>query len=408
MPYYRRNIIILATTIFLASVSWTQVIPFLPLFVKELGIDGKDLLLWTGILFSAQSMASIVAQPFWGKMGDKYGRKPMAVRAGLGLVIIYFGMSFVTNIWQLLTIRILNGMLTGFIPGSMALIATNTPKEMAPRYIATAQTSSASGQIVGPLIGGLLAAGFGYRGSMRVSGAAVLLCTLFVIWLVREPNKAEVAESTSLFEDFTASFRSPVLASIMFTVMLYGLTISSINPFLTLHVAKIAPGSPGWLAGFIYSLPPIALVLTAHLWTHLGKRHGYNMPIVVGLAGAALCIFTLAVARNIWVFSIALFSTGVFLAALNPSTAALIIVRVREGFRGRAYGMQTSASTLGCFVAPILAGSVAASFGISAIFVLLGCVLLAGTLLFPSFARAWDSEKGMADPVTINPKYNAD
>lgn len=404
MPYYRRNIIILATSIFLAAASWTQVIPFLPFFMRGLGIHGNDLFLWTGIIFSAQSVASIIAQPFWGKMGDKYGRKPITVRAGFGLVVIYFAMSFVTDIWQLLAVRVLNGVLTGFIPGATALIATNTPREIAPRYVATTQTSSAAGQIVGPLIGGLLAAACGYRGSMRVSGVAVLLCTLLVIWFVKEPNKAEIAEPTSLFEDFAASLRSPVLASIMLTVMLYGLTISAINPFLTLHISKIAPGSPDWVSGVIYSLPPIALVLTAHLWTHFGKRWGYNRAIVAGFAGSAVCILALAVTRNIWVFSAAFFASGVFLAAINPSAASLIIVRVNEEFRGRAYGMQTSAGTLGNFMAPLLAGYISAAFGIPAIFVVMGCILFAGALFFPSLVRMWDSPRGVADPVSINPR----
>jgi DHA1 family multidrug resistance protein-like MFS transporter len=372
--------------------------------MQEMGVKGKDLLPWTGIIFSAQSVASIVAQPFWGKMGDKYGRKPITIRAGFGLVVIYFGMSLVTNVWQLLGVRILNGVLTGFIPGAMALIATNTPREIAPRYMATAQTSSAAGQIIGPLIGGLLAAVFGYRGSMRVSGTAVLLCTLLVIWLVKEPNKSEVAEPTSLIEDFAASLKSPVLGSIMLTVMLYGLAVSAINPFLTLHISKIAPGSPDWVAGVIYSLPPIALVLTAHLWTRYGEKKGYHKSIVAGLAGSAVCILMLAVTHNIWIFSLAFFAAGVFLASINPSTAALIIVRVSEGFRGRAYGMQTSASTFGAFLAPILAGYIAAYLGIPAIFAFMGCVLLAGTLVFPALVRMWDSDKGIADPVSVDPE----
>ncbi|MDO8683429.1 MAG: MFS transporter, partial [Armatimonadota bacterium] len=379
MPYYRRNLYVLSLTMFLAAVSWNQVLPFLPLFLKEMGVK-RHLMQWSGIVFAAQSLAAIVTLPYWGKLGDKYGQKQMTIRAGIFLTLIYLGMSICQTPFQLAALRFLNGALTGFMPGSITLIATNTPKEMAPRFVATAQTASAAGQILGPALGGFLAAIIGYRGSMQISGIAVLVSTILVLVLVQVKNKPEPSEKTSLLEDFAISFRSPVLLFTMIAVMLYSIYLAAIFPFLTLHLGKMSRHAPQWLTAAPYSLPPLAFMLSAHLWSRIGERRGYDRAIHIGMLTAGTCAVALIFVHNIWAFSLIFFIAGVFLAAISPSAGAIICTRVEEGFRGRAYGMLYSAGTLGALIAPLVAGQIAASMGVQMVFVFAGISLLMGSM----------------------------
>lgn len=392
MPHHRQNLYILSATIFLASMSWTQIMPFLPLFLKEMGVE-RNLLQWSGMIFSVQSLASIVTLPYWGKLGDRYGQKPMAIRAGLCLTGIYFAMSFCGTPWQLAMLRFLNGAITGFVPGSVALIATNTPQRLAPRAVATAQTAYAAGQIIGPAVGGVLAGLLGYRGSMRVSGTAVFLCTLLIWWLVKEAKKSAPTENTSLLQDFKTSFRSPVMVSIMLVVMLYALFISAVNPVLALHLERITGKSSMWVTGLIFSLAPAAFMLSAHRWTRIGEQRGYDRTIITGLIGAAVCAIAITLVRDIRLFAAVFFLAGVFLAALNPSAGALICIKVDEGFRGRAYGMLSSAGTFGGLLAPIAATAVAAAYGIPSVFAAIGVTLLTGLMIFRVLAGRWPREK---------------
>lgn len=400
IPYYRKNLYVLSTAIFLAAMSWNQVIPFLPLFIKQMGV-GDRLLQWTGIVFALQGAASIFSQPFWGKMGDKYGRKPMAVRAGLCLSGIYFGMAFCQTPLQLAIFRFLNGALTGFIPMSLALIGTNTPEEYAPRAMATAQSASAFGLIVGPALGGLLVSLMGgYRGSMLVSGTVVLISTLMVWFLVSEPNRSELAESTSLVQDFFVSLQSRVLSSVMLTVMVYGIYTASLAPVLALHLESLNGGLSDSLTGLMFSLPAIALVLTAHYWAGLGERIGFAQTIRIGLFGAGISGLALTFVHDVWVFGILFFLSGAFLAALSPSTSAIICTKVVEDFRGRAYGMQQSASMLGVLVAPLLATRIGDALGLPSVFAFVGLVALTGVAGFSSLARDWPA------PDTKPPSLN--
>lgn len=388
MKQYERNLYILCLSIFLASVSWFQIMPFLPLFLEEMGVKER-LLEWSGFIFACQSLASIVALPFWGKVGDRYGRKAMTLRAGFCLAGIYFAMSVCRTPVQLAVLRFLNGALTGFIPGAIALIATGTPQEKGPRAVATAQTASATGQILGPAVGGALAGLLTYRGAMVASGTAVFVSTMLVLLFVREAAREVSPEKTSLMDDFRLALRSPVLASIMLIVLVNGFFLAAVNPVLALHLRAMAGAAPDWLTGAIFSLPATAFVLTAHRWTRYGGRRGYDRAIVVGLCGAAVCAAGLALAKGVWLFAVLFFALGACVASINPSAGAIICLRVPEHFRGRAYGMQLSAVMLGGLIAPVTATQAAARFGIPVVFAGTALLYLAGMLAFRGLARKW-------------------
>lgn len=389
MPYYRRNTCILSVTIFLAALSWNQVMPFLPLFLREMDVEPDMLPYWIGVAFAAQSLASMLAQPFWGKLGDARGRKPMILRAGFCLAGVYFGMSFCNTPLQLTLLRFLNGALTGFIPGSYALIATNTPQQYAPRSLATAQAAANVGLVAGPFIGGLLAHLAGYRGSMQVAGTAVLISTFVVWWLVREPNKPAPVEKTSLGQDFATSVRSPVLSSLMLVGFIAWTFGSSVSPYLALHITNLLGNGPEWVVGAVFSLPAVAFLLTAHTWTRIGEGWGFDRIILVGLIGGGLGAIVLALTRDIWAFAITYFITGIWLAALSPATASLTCLRVDESFRGRAYAIQQSAGTFGGLIGPLVAARIAAAYGINHIFVFVAAVLISGSFAFRLLVRRW-------------------
>ena len=380
MPYYQRNILVLSTTIFLATLSWQQVMPFLSFFLEDLGASNPAA--WTCGVFAAQALAFILAMPLWGKLADTLGRKPMIIRAGVCLVGIYFGMSYCTAPWHVLVFRFLNGALTGFIPSSFALIATNTPQDKAPRFMATAQTAGALGSVIGPPIGGLLADQFGYRGSMRVSGLAVLISVLLVWWFVKEPNKARDTEKTSILEDLRTAARSRVLSSVLFAALVSAVLFSAIGPVLALHLKRIQGGGPQWIAGMVFALPAVAFMVSAHWWSRAGERWGYRRVIMLGLLGGGIGALLLAPIGNIWVFALIYFACGLLMASVSPAIGAIICLRVDETFRGRAYTMQQASGVLGALLALLGGLYVGKVFGTPGIFVMSGILMLLGAIAY--------------------------
>ena len=162
MAYWTRNLYILWFGCFFSSMSYTLVVPFMPLFLQDLNVT-TGVEAWSGAILSVSYLMSAIMSPIWGSMADRYGRKAMIIRAGFGMATCYALQYLVTNQYQLLALRALNGVFSGFIPASTALIATNTPEEKIGSCLGIVQTGHASGTIMGPLMGGLLSQFLGKR-----------------------------------------------------------------------------------------------------------------------------------------------------------------------------------------------------------------------------------------------------
>ncbi|MGD9156379.1 MAG: MFS transporter [Bacillota bacterium] len=389
MIYYQRNLLVLALTSFLAACSWNQIVPFLPLFIKELGVDG-GLAFWSGVVLAAQTIATIVMTPYWGKLADKYGRKLMIIRAGICLALIYLGMSYCQALWQLLLLRVLNGILTGFIPSSVTLVATNTPKTLSARYVALIQSAVAFGMIAGPSVGSILANWAGYRGSMMVSFYLVAVAVLLVYLLVDERQKvAADAQATSLWQDFGRAFRQPALVTAMASDLTNGFVMMASQPILILYLQQLTGTQANLYAGPLFSLPGLAVVLTNYYWCRIGERRGFPRVILAGLTGLGIFTFMQGMAGNVWLFAGCYFGAGIFSAAVSPNTAGLVATRVAPDFQGRAFAIQQSSRNLGSFIAPLLAGSLGSFFPFQWVFIIVGALSLAALLVIRIQMRSW-------------------
>lgn len=388
LPYYRRNMMVLALTSFLAGVSWNQIVPFLPLYLKDLGATADNVSQWSGIVYSAHFLSALVMMPVWGRLSDRFGRKAMAVRAGVSLSMIYFAMSLVRAPWQLALCRLLNGALTGFIPMSTALLAANTPKAYAGRYMANIQTAVAAGNMLGPALGAAMAGLFGVRGTMRISGTAVFLSAMLVALLVDERNKPTGAvERGSLIDDFKLAAKMPTLLLALFINMIASFGTMGVQAILSLHVEELTalgnlPWPPESLIAVVFMLPAIGMVLTAARWVRLSERRGVLPIVILSLTGSGLTCAAAGLTRNVFLFILFFFANGVFIAALRPTAAALIATEVDPVFHGRAFGMQTSAQMLGGFIGPVTGGLVGGLWGNQSVFVFVGLVMVASVAAF--------------------------
>lgn len=398
LPYYRRNLYVLWLSTFLVAASWTQVIPFLPLFLQQMGVT-ENLNLWSGLAVSAHFVSGIFMQPIWGKFGDRFGRRPMLIRAGLSLSVLYFLTSLATEPWHVVVLRFLNGSLSGFIPMSVALVGTNTPPQYSTRFVASVQTSAASGTIIGPVIGGTLAAIFGVRGALTASAVLVFISTLLTVFFVRERHRPQTSEPTSIVADLRTALRSPVLWIVLFTGAIGQSASQAIQPVLVLHVEELlGANASAFLTGVILALPGIAFVLSATRWVRLLDRRNVRQVLVLAFIGAGAGYVLSGLAGVIWLFVPVFFVASLFVAAFRPVGAAMITRDVDAGFRGRAFGLQSSATTLGGLIGPLLAGVIADFFSRGAVFVVMGIILLFG----PFVLRRYDRKSaGTTDALAI-------
>ncbi len=214
-------------------------VPFLPLFLFDLGVEQGNVHLWAGVIYSSSFLVGAVMAPFWGSMADKYGKRRMVIRAGFSLAIVYALFALVTNPWELMGARLLHGFVGGFVPASMAIVASSVPENKMGFSLGLMQAGTMTGGIIGPLFGGLLANWFGMRMSFVVSASIIFLATVAVLIWIKETGKAAPGESVKLADSFRMAVRNRTFLQLLSVLVVFQLCINMIQPMLALHIADL-------------------------------------------------------------------------------------------------------------------------------------------------------------------------
>ncbi|WP_263864099.1 MFS transporter [Paenibacillus lycopersici] len=387
---WERNLFVLWTGVFFCSMAYSISIPFLPIFLNtELGVE-HHLEAWSGIAFGITFLASALISPYWGSLADKYGRKPMLIRSGFSLAALYFINYFVHDPYLFLVVRIFQGLLAGFVPASIALVATNTPEEKTGYALGIMSTAGATGSIIGPLVGGVVSHYIGNREAFLFSSAIVLVSALVAVFLVKEQNFNRKAVRSHVLDDlkYALSNRSFMVLLVMVAVSTFSVMI--LEPLITVYVLRmgISKDSASLTSGIIFSAVGVATVIMAPRWGKIGRKIGYGKVLVIGLIGSGIGNILQVFVTHYVGFGILRFGYGLFFAAVNPAINAMIVQRTDADFRGRAFSLNQSSSQIATMAGPIIGGLLGGWMPIRWIFVINGCALLLSALLFKSRSQA--------------------
>lgn len=380
MQIWQKNLWILWFGCFIVSSSFSMVIPFLPLFLIELGVtDHAEI--WSGLLFSSAFFAGALSSPFWGAVGDKFGRKPMIIRAGLVLFVIYSLMPLVTNPYQVLILRMLQGLLSGFIPGSIAIVGTNTPEHKTGYALSMMSTATATGSIMGPMIGGALASLFGNRSAFSLAGILCLIATILAIIGVKEEKFVPSKDRVSVLNTFRVAGHNKGLMTVLILTMLTQFSVMTIEPVLTLYIAEISGFSSrtSMIAGVVFSIVGIASILFAARWGKLADKIGFRKVLLIGLLAGGIGSLAQLLFHNIWAFSAIRFVYGAFFCAVFPALNGLVVQHTASDFRGRAFSLNQTATQIGGMAGPLAGGFVSGIFNTHSVFLMTGILMLITT-----------------------------
>ncbi len=379
---WRRNLSVLWCGVFFACASYTMVVPFLPVFLlQELHVDSSEVNFWSGIVYSVTFLGAAIMAPYWGARADHVGQRRMAIRAGFGLALTYWLAGISQTPEQLLGVRILTGLISGFVPASMSLVSSTLPENRMGWGMGLMQTAVASGSILGPMLGGYFSSWFGMRLSFFVSSCCLGIATLMVVLLVRDiPRKSNThKQKINLFKDLKESLNNKGLLYVMTMFFLIQVCTMIIQPLVTMYVAHLMgkmDESVIQAAGVIFSLAGIAGIIAAPFWGQQGQRRGYTKVLcfVFFCAGSInLCqIFV----SDIWQFAGIQFIYGLFLSGAVPNVNARLVEVTDSSMRGKAFGLVTSAQQFGGVIGPLLGGFLGGFMLTRYILVITGIILI--------------------------------
>lgn len=399
MERWRRNLWILAIAQFLVLGAMTMIVPFLPLYLNELGVtDPDNVQLWAGFIFGINFFSAFLVSPIWGMLADKYGRKIMVIRSGIGMSIAITLMGFATSPVHLLILRFMNGLVSGFIPAGISLTAANTPREKVGYALGLLQAGAVSGSVMGPLFGGMLAEWFGFRTIFTVTGIVVFIATMVVLFMVKEIHKPDPAkvQSKGFFGEATAILGHKALLPLFSVAFLIQFAMMSPNPQMPLFVQEL--GAPGgyvvFFAGMVTAITGLSNILASPQLGKLGDKFGSQYVLMVALLGAAIFFIPHAFVTSVWQLLLCRFLLGMFVGGLLPSLNALVRHNAPSGKEATAYGYSNSAVNLGNMLGPIVGGFVSGWVGIRGLFLVTSLLLLLNSLWFrTAFSDSFKREK---------------
>lgn len=304
----------------------------------------------------------------------------MMIRAAAGMTVTMGALAFVPNVYWLLVMRFFTGVLSGYIPNATALIAYQAPREKSGWAIGTLATGAIVGNLIGPLMGGILAELLGMKNVFIITGMILFITLLLTIFLVKETfEPVEKKNLMSTKEILGQSTRRSVLFGLFFTSLILQLGMTSISPILTLYIRDLSTdtGNVLFLSGLIVSVAGVSAVISSPYLGRLGDRIGNHKILLLGLVFSFCCFIPMGLVTAPWQLGVLRFLLGFSTGALMPSVNTLISkITPPEGV-SRIFGYNQMFNNFGQVLGPLVGSAVAQAYSYSAVFfVTAGFVLL--------------------------------
>lgn len=369
----------------LALIGFSSRVPFLPFFLGDLGVtDVAGQTLWSGAINAAGAAAMTIAAPLWGIMADRYGRKPMLVRALFAGAFCVTLMGLATAPWQLIALRLLEGTMTGTVAAAAALVATSAPRQRMGYALGMVQTAVFAGAAGGPLLGGFIYDWVGARAAFFVAGGMLFTGGVVVSLFARE-RVTHVArqplQETGRWQRLRTSsafLLTAAMLTMLVSIFVIRMIAFSMQPLMPLFVEQLIPDEPdvASVAGIVLGAAGLTSALAAAYLGRLGDRIGHRRVLAASLVVAGLLYLPMALVRNPWQLAILQGLVGLAIGGLIPSANALVTHLTPFERRGAIFGLTAALSGLGGFVGPLAGAILATNLGFRATFVAAGLLLL--------------------------------
>ncbi|MEZ5293403.1 MAG: MFS transporter [Vicinamibacterales bacterium] len=338
---------------------FTLVMPFLPLYIRELGVsDVADIAMWTGLTLGATPAVTAISAPLWGRVGDRYGSKVLVLRSLGAFVVTKALMGLVAAPWQLFALRAVLGIFAGYGALTTSMAAESVPRERMAAAIGTVQVAQRLGPAVGPVVGGALAPLVGLRATFFVAAGFYLLSVLLIAIAYQEPRTRQARAATrGLGEVFRGLAATPGFWMVFAVILGLQLVDRSFGPILPLYVERLVPeGQVPLVSGVLFSVAAVFAALGHRVASPLLGRWTSRVLIACSALATAAGLLVLLLVPSLWAFAFALAvagaAIGVGMTAAFASGGALLPADAHA----TGFGLMMTASLIGLAASPILAG----------------------------------------------------
>jgi len=366
---------------FAAFTGLSLILPFIPLYVRQLGITGTaDVTRWSGLLLSGPFMVSFLVTPGWGALGDRYGQKLMVVRALAGSALCYVGMALATTVGSLFAWRLALGGVSGFLAAGMALVSVTVPDGQRGYALGLLQSVVPASALLGPLLGGVLADLIGYRAIFLVTSAVCASGAVVAVLMLTEVRGVETLAPSrvTVRHNLGIAWKHPLLRQALLVVVASQTMVTTLQPIFVLYVEQLGVEARllSTITGVLFAASGVTALVAAPRWGRRGDRLGFHGALTIALLGSAVALLLQGLVTGVTQLFVLRLVHGCFIAGILPALFGLISNASPADRRGGVMGLSSSATMLGNLLGPLTGGFVAAHAGIRTVFFVSAFLLL--------------------------------
>lgn len=366
---------------FVTTLAMNLGLTFLPFVLRDdpvLAIaDEGTRLFYVSLILGAPFLSTIVCTPLWGWVADRAGPRPQVIRACIGLGATQLLMAFAQSADQMVAIRVLQGMVAGVLSACLGLAASVVPETHQGRSIAWIHSATPAGQILGPLLGGLLAVAIGFRATYLLLGVGIVLMGMVAAWwLPRRPHTPRVSANPlrGLAQAFGQAARQAEVARQLLVLVAAQFAFTLTQGVWALFAARVWNAAwpselpaPGGITDVGFVSLTLALLAGANAvcgprwgaWQDRGVRHLQ----VFGALTLAAALAWAVLWPTWWGLLLSRLLTGMALAALATLPFSAIARHTPPEARGQMTGLTFAASQVGNLAGFVFGGVLAAHWG---------------------------------------------
>lgn len=348
----------LIAVIFINMLGFGIIVPLLPFYAKSFDAPAWQI----ALIFSAYSVGSFFGEPFWGRLSDKYGRKPLLISTITGNCLCYLALAFAPNIWAAFFIRLIGGLAAGNGAVVQGYISDVTPPEKRTRQLAYQGAAWNVGLIVGPSIGGMFAhpnlGPIGFQVPLFMASALAALCVLAIILFVRESKTREkaITHRPSRWRAIGEAVGHPVIGRLMLLTFMVGFAFTGIESTFGLWSQAKFDWGPREI-GIVFAFTGVCAALTQTFLTgRLSERYGEGKMLAVGMALTVIAAASQPFSTNMPMVIALMCLTAIGQSVAFPNVAAMISQTADPHRQGQILGLNNATGALARVVGPFCAG----------------------------------------------------
>jgi len=374
----------LLSVMFINLLGFGIIVPLLPFYAKSFQAPPWQV----ALIFSAYAIGGFFGEPFWGRLSDTVGRKPILISTVTGNCLCYLALAFAPNIAVAFFVRLLGGLASGNGAVIQGYIADVTPPDERTGKMSWLGAAYNLGFIVGPALGGMLAnpaAGHaGFRIPLLAASSLSAICVVGLIFFLKESRvRRRSAHRPSRWAVVSHALTNPVIGRLMLVTLLAGCAFNGIESVFGLWTQARFAWTP-WDVGLAFAVTGVVAAFCQIFITGpASKRFGEARMLTVGMLLTTVCAslqpFSHGAVMIVTLLSISAFGQSI----AWPNVSALLSRNVDLDHQGQYLGLNNAVGGLARLVGPQIAALTFSNIGVDAPF------FSAGLMVLPAIFFAW-------------------